>query len=77
MQDNKELHYQLATWKAIAFAAADGLMEQSANPGQTYSDMEASLLDFPRVTGMPELNKAFQQALRELKEMALRETSAA
>ena len=52
-------------------------MERCDNPGQTYAEMEASLLDFPSSTGMPELNKPIQQALRELKEMALRETSVA
>ena len=52
-------------------------MERCDNPGQTYAEMEATLLDFPGSTGMPELSKPFQQALRELKEMALRETTAA
>ena len=77
MQENKDLHYQLATWKAIAFAAAVCLFVRCDNPGQTYAEMEATLLDFPGSTGMPELSKPFQQALRELKEMALRETTAA
>ena len=74
MQDYKNLHYQLATWKAIAFAATDCLMDRCDNLGQTYAEIETTLLDFPSSTGMPELEKPVQQALRELKEMALRET---